>query len=211
MFIIRRTLQLAACMCIATCAGAQSLDTLTVTITDLGGFVVSQASVLARDKTTGAEFYGLADNGGQAAITLPPGEYLVRVDAFGFAIPDSVDINVHGTSSVLVKLKPGPAIVCTLPCAGNFLVDVADQNGESIQRAGVFLTDPVTHEVRFAVTNDVGEATFRMFGPGQFEIAIRARGLASQTSNYHVLTGMGSSDRFVAILHTGKSLDSAQN
>ncbi len=91
--------------------------------------------------------------------------------------------------------------MCTLPCSGNFRVDVADTSGESIPNAGVFLTDAVTHVVRFAVTNYVGEAIFTMFGPGKFEVAIRAREFASHASNIQVSTGMGMEDRFVAILH----------
>jgi len=100
-----------AALCV-TCLGQQAANaTLTGTITDPHGAVVSGASITATLRATGVKRVTVSNDDGLYALSnMPPGEYDLRVEAKGFTTKASktgVSLKVGQTVTLNVPLEVG--------------------------------------------------------------------------------------------------------
>jgi outer membrane receptor protein involved in Fe transport len=94
----------------ASVAHAQIFGTVRVTVTDPQNKAVPEADVVLHSRTTQWGKSGKSDAAGQIQFdTVPVGQYIISVDAQGFAImPErGVEVNSDATSNVQVQLSVG--------------------------------------------------------------------------------------------------------
>ena len=76
-------------------------------VTDFGGALISQATVVVVNNATGVRYVATSDAEGCFAMELPPGEYSARVEAPGMSpeITPQLHIDVGGTAQIAFHLK----------------------------------------------------------------------------------------------------------
>jgi hypothetical protein len=88
----------------------QSTGAITGRVTDVGGAVITSASVTLTSKATGVQVNATTDQTGSYRFNLlPPGTYQLRFSAPGFktGVPDDVAVVVTDTNTVNIALSPG--------------------------------------------------------------------------------------------------------
>ena len=129
---------LAVLLSLAVSGFAQSVASgdLFVTVKDPSGKVITNATVTAKDQAKGLERAGVGDNQGDYRVsTLPPGNYVVDVEAAGFAKATVTDVNV--TVGQMVDLP------VTLAVAGTSEVVNVSSAAELIETSRSSTTDTV--------------------------------------------------------------------
>ena len=94
----------------AALAQTQTTGSIAGRLTDIGGAVITGASVALTSRATGAQTTATTDQTGNYRFNLlPPGAYALRFSANGFktGVPEDITVTVTETSTVNLALSPG--------------------------------------------------------------------------------------------------------
>src|SRR5262245_3688937 len=131
---------LAASLCIAVTANAQSTATLQGSITDTQNAVMPGVTVTIRNAATGTERTTVSDNAGQyVAASLQPGHYLITAHLEGFKDQNG-ETDLGPAQTIVLNLKLGLASLSeNVTVTGSSpLIDTATSSvGQSMQEKTV--------------------------------------------------------------------------